>query len=110
MKRFIMMCSVVVGFSLSGLATAHAADNAPVPALASKDVSCECDQLSCNECETQTGTTFYSEKCGPSGSRVKSCKRPTCEPVENQPVCLAKAKGEKSDAAIAKSKRKNKAD
>ena len=40
-------------------------------------------------CEVETGTTFYSAKCGPNNSRVKSCKKATCEPVENQKQCLA---------------------
>lgn len=51
--------------------------------------SCQCQESSCGPCEIETGTTFYSAKCGPSLSKVKSCKKPTCEPVENQKQCLA---------------------
>lgn len=53
------------------------------------DLSCECEQSKCGVCEMETGTTFYSAKCGPGGSQVKSCKKPTCSPVENQKECFA---------------------
>jgi hypothetical protein len=53
------------------------------------DESCECAASKCAPCENETGTTFYSAKCGPKNARVKSCKKATCEPVENQKQCLA---------------------
>jgi hypothetical protein len=64
-------------------------------------VSCECEQSACGPCETEVGTSFYSAKCGPGNSRVKSCKKPTCEAVEDQKQCLADlaAKGETKVAA-----------
>jgi hypothetical protein len=56
--------------------------------------SCECPKLSCKkECEQETDVTFYSEKCA-GGSRVKSCARPTCVPLENAPSVCGFAKKE----------------
>lgn len=64
-----------------------------LPALAAEPspsvVSCECEQSACGACEVETGTTFYSAKCGVNESKVKSCKKPTCTAVENQKQCLA---------------------
>jgi len=61
---------------------------AAFPSLAAT-VSCECEDNACGPCEIETGVTFYSAKCGPELARVKSCKKPTCVPVENQKTCLA---------------------
>ncbi|MBL7688157.1 MAG: FecR domain-containing protein [Bdellovibrionaceae bacterium] len=68
------------------------------PAVAAADVSCECPTSSCGVCEAETGVTFYSEKCGPGGSRVRSCKRPTCVAVPEQKICLAKHQQSLQDA------------
>lgn len=57
------------------------------PSLAEE--SCECAQSNCGPCEVETGTKFYTSKCGLNDARVKSCKRPKCEAVENQKQCLA---------------------
>lgn len=54
-----------------------------------EDVTCECLESACGACEIEVGTSFYSAKCGPSNSRVKSCKKPTCQAVENQKQCFA---------------------
>lgn len=62
--------------------------------------SCECFRSSCAPCEIETGTTFYTEKCGVNGGRVKSCKRPTCIAVENQKQCLAQLSGAPIKAAL----------
>jgi hypothetical protein len=71
------------------------------PKASAADVTCECDQLSCAPCEIETGTSFYSAKCGPANARVKSCKKPDCSPVPDQKVCLADlAKKEKSGAEL----------
>jgi hypothetical protein len=56
-------------------------------------VTCECEQSSCGACEIETGVSFYSAKCGVNNAKVKSCKKPSCEPVENQKKCLADLKG-----------------
>ena len=56
---------------------------------AGNNVSCECEASSCAACEIETGTNFYSAKCGVNDSKVKSCKKPKCAPVENQKACLA---------------------
>lgn len=56
-------------------------------------VSCDCPEPKCSPCEEETGVEFYTEKCGPSLSRVKSCKRRQCIPVQDQEVCLAKLNG-----------------
>lgn len=62
--------------------------NAPL-ASSVEIVSCVCEQSACGPCEMETGTAFYSAKCGPANTKVKSCKKPTCVPVDNQPACLA---------------------
>ncbi len=56
---------------------------------AAADESCECLESTCGPCEVETGTTFYSAKCGPGLTKVKSCKKATCEAVDNQKQCLA---------------------
>lgn len=57
---------------------------------AGEDVTCECLDSSCGRCEVETGVDFYTEKCGPSKSKVKSCKRPQCKAVSEYEVCIAK--------------------
>jgi hypothetical protein len=49
------------------------------------DESCECPKLACDPCSFEKGMTFFTGKCGPNNSRVKSCSRPTCIPV-SQPT------------------------
>lgn len=68
-------------------------------AVAAADVSCECPAQTCGVCESETGVTFYSEKCGPGGSKVRSCKRPTCVAVPEQKICLAKHQQSLQDAS-----------
>lgn len=63
------------------------------------EVTCACEDLPCKPCESETNVTFYTSKCGPKNSRVKSCKKPTCEPVTNQEQCLADLKKGGSTAA-----------
>ncbi len=54
----------------------------PVLAFAN-EVTCECPTLGCDSCSVNKGVTFYSEKCGPRDTKVKSCARPTCIPVDS---------------------------
>jgi hypothetical protein len=44
--------------------------------------SCDCPKLGCDPCSVEHGVTFYTSKCGPQQSRLKSCARPTCIPIE----------------------------
>lgn len=44
--------------------------------------SCECPTLGCDPCSFSEGVTFFTEKCGPRDSKVKSCARPTCIPLD----------------------------
>lgn len=62
-------------------------------------VSCECEKLACGVCEIETDITFYTAKCGVQSERVKSCKKPTFIPVEEQKACLAQARGEAHQTA-----------
>lgn len=55
-----------------------------------KEVSCNCEKFSCGPCETEINVEFYTNKCGPQLSKIKSCKKPVCEPVVDQDKCLAK--------------------
>lgn len=48
--------------------------------------SCQCAELVCDPCMQEQGVTFYSEKCGAQGARIKSCARPTCVPKDPAPV------------------------
>ena len=41
--------------------------------------SCQCEQLSCDECEVKVGLDFYTAPC--DGGKVKSCSRPRCRAV-----------------------------
>ena len=44
---------------------------------------CACPKVSCHsECEIETEVKFYTEKCGPNLSRVRSCAKPTCVKVD----------------------------
>lgn len=78
-------------------AAAPAAAPASVPGALPKIVSCECEASQCGACEVETGVSFYTEKCGPANSKVKSCKKPSCKPAENHKQCLAELKA-KQDA------------
>lgn len=49
-------------------------------ASAQTDVSCACPQLACDPCSVEKGISFYTEKCGPNNSQVRSCKKPSCHP------------------------------
>ncbi len=52
------------------------------PFFAFTEVPCTCPVLACDACSFERGVTFYSDKCGPNNSKVRSCARPTCIPVE----------------------------
>ncbi len=62
-----------------------------------EDISCECPKTDCGPCAEEQGLTFYSEKCGPSATKVKSCARPTCIPMENPPASCKKADASATD-------------
>lgn len=54
--------------------------------------SCECAEISCSPCQRQTNIEFYTEKCGPQNSKVKSCKKPVCMDLDPLPSqCMAQA-------------------
>lgn len=50
-----------------------------------EEVSCECPKVDCGPCHEEESLSFYSEKCGPSLSRVKSCAKPHCVPLASPP-------------------------
>lgn len=59
------------------------------PAQAKLADDCACPEITCNPCEREVDIKFYSEKCA-GGKKVKSCKRPICQPLEPAPAqCLA---------------------
>jgi hypothetical protein len=41
-------------------------------------VSCDCPKIECPQCTHSEGVSFYSEKCGEEGLKVRSCSRPNC--------------------------------
>jgi len=47
------------------------------------ETSCECPKLGCDPCSEQRSIKFFTDKCGPNDSRVKSCARPLCIPIES---------------------------
>lgn len=51
--------------------------------LLADEVTCECPTLACDSCSVNKGVTFYTEKCGPKQSKLKSCARPTCIPIDS---------------------------
>jgi hypothetical protein len=70
-------------------------------AWAEDAVSCLCPEPHCAPCEVEVDVDFYTEKCGPGLSKVKSCKRPQCEPVPDQKLCLAKLSQSQPARAVA---------
>ena len=54
-----------------------------VSSFAHSDESCECPKLACDPCSVEKGITFFAGKCGPANSKVKSCARPTCVPIDS---------------------------
>lgn len=70
--KFIICSFIVAGCSLL----------TSVPALAAPEVSCECPKLACDPCSYQQSIKFFTEKCGPSDSKLKSCARPNCLPID----------------------------
>ncbi|MCB0408163.1 MAG: FecR domain-containing protein, partial [Bdellovibrionales bacterium] len=63
--------------------------------------SCDCPKLECEPCFEEQGVTFYSEKCGPNQSRVKSCARPTCVPLDPKPPQCKSAQNQVQQRKIA---------
>lgn len=64
-----------------------------LPSPAAAEVSCQCEAAQCKPCEVAIEQpTFYTAKCGPGHSKIKSCARVTCEPVPDQKQCLADLK------------------
>lgn len=59
--------------------------------------SCECPKLECEPCYQEQGVSFYSEKCGEDGARVRSCARPTCELMDPLPNGCEQARKQKSE-------------
>lgn len=72
-------------------------------AFAEADLTCECPKATCNlECEYEDSVSFYSEKCA-GGTRVKSCAKPKCVAIPNQPLqCTAPKKSESDKVADVK--------
>jgi len=54
------------------------------------EVSCACPVAKCAPCEEDVGNDFFTEKCGPGLSKVKSCQRRDCQPVQDVAICRAK--------------------
>jgi hypothetical protein len=71
----------------------------PAGTAGPEEVSCECPKTDCGQCAEEQGLTFYSEKCGPGLTKVKSCARPTCVALENPPPSCKKADAAAGDAA-----------
>lgn len=65
--------------------------------------SCECPKLECDPCFEEQGVTFYSEKCGPNLSRIKSCARPSCVPMEPKPAQCKSVKAPEKNQSVARS-------
>jgi hypothetical protein len=100
LRLFPSLCGLLLGLSLTVAESSRGSEDmsasqpsaaAPVGAVpsVSRVASCECEAAQCGACEVETGVSFYSEKCGPGNSKVKSCKKPSCKPAENHKQCLA---------------------
>lgn len=71
----------------------------PLRGHAEEDLSCVCPKATCNlECEYEESVSFYSEKCA-GGAKVKSCAKPKCIAIPNQPLQCTAPK--KTDAGAA---------
>lgn len=62
-----------------------------------EEISCECPKAECGACMEEQGITFYSEKCGPDNSKVKSCAKATCVAMANPPASCKKADAKATD-------------
>ncbi len=87
-----LFATLLSAFCVLTLGAGVRAADAPNGDLQSGQVSCTCEQVSCQPCEVEASVSFYTSKCGPKNSRVKSCKKPTCEPAPDQKKCLADLK------------------
>ena len=83
MARILILAMFLALSTMSAGSFAAAAEEAP------PELSCECRASSCGPCEIETGVKVYAAKCGANQSRMKSCKKPSCEPVPEQEQCLA---------------------
>lgn len=68
---------------------------------AASEVSCVCPENACGACEEETGVDFYTEKCGPALSKVKSCKRRQCRKVQDHEMCMAKLNRSTANRSVA---------
>lgn len=70
-------------------------------AVTRAEVSCDCEKLKCSPCEENKGVQFYTQKC--DGERkIKSCSRPTCEPLTPPtPECVAYLNKKRQPASVA---------
>jgi len=44
---------------------------------------CDCEVITCGPCEIEVDIKFYTLKCN-DGNRVKSCKKPICNPIDKK--------------------------
>jgi hypothetical protein len=94
MKILLRVLTVVLGvlFSLN---------------LNAADLPCDCPKLACDPCSRETGVKFYSEKCGPNSSKMRSCGRPNCVPLtETTETCpvLPQVSGGLTEPVVVKPK------
>lgn len=68
--KYVISCVVLVSFFVQN------------PSFAGEGASCECPKLACDPCSSEKGITFFTDKCGPKNSKLKSCARPTCIPLD----------------------------
>ncbi|MBX3022008.1 MAG: FecR domain-containing protein [Bdellovibrionales bacterium] len=88
--KYIVGCLLALSFSLSVFA---------------QEESCDCPKLGCDPCSISKGLTFYTSKCGPGNTRLKSCGRPTCIAIEQAtkecPVLPSASKGPREPVVLA---------
>lgn len=69
--------------------------------------SCSCEAISCDPCEVSQSLKFYTEKCE-GGTKVKSCARPICVPLDPLPEkCVAKQSEVPTKREVASVKKKS---
>lgn len=75
------------------------------PTVFALEEACDCPLLKCDPCSHESGVAFYTSKCGPQQSRLKSCARPNCvlidSPTKQCPVLPKAEAGPREPVAIA---------
>lgn len=92
MRRQVLKRIVLKGIEFLGVFLLATGAMPPSVAWGIPD-DCACPPVDCGKCASPEGVTFFTDKCA-GGTRVKSCTRPTCLPLNPPPSgCVVAAQG-----------------